>query len=71
MKKLYRSLTDKKIAGVCGGMAEYLNVDSTVLRLIWLASVLLAGCGGLLYLIAWFVIPEEPAKRPNEPVDEQ
>ena len=55
-KKLYRSETDKKIAGVCGGLAEYLNIDPTVIRLIW-ALVALSGAGILAYLIAALVIP--------------
>ena len=55
-KRLYRSETDKKIAGVCGGLAEYLNIDPTVIRLIW-ALVALSGAGILAYLIAALVIP--------------
>ncbi|MBP5538865.1 MAG: PspC domain-containing protein [Bacteroidales bacterium] len=71
MKKLYRSKNDKKIAGVCGGLAEYLNVDSTIIRLIWLACILLCGFGLLLYAIAWIVMPDEPEKQPENQVDEQ
>lgn len=59
-KKLYRSDTDKKICGVCGGLAEYLNVDSTVIRLIWLLLVLCAGTGVLAYFIAAIIMPERP-----------
>ena len=59
-KKLYKSTTDKKICGVCGGLAEYLNVDSTIIRLIWVLAVLFAGCGLLAYLIAALVIPNKP-----------
>jgi phage shock protein C len=59
-KKLYTSNTDKKICGVCGGLAEYLNVDSTVIRLIWVLAVLFAGCGLLAYIIAALVIPNKP-----------
>ena len=56
-KKLYRSSTDKKIAGVCGGIAEYMNVDSTIVRLI--AVLLVFGCGsGLLaYIVAALIMP--------------
>ena len=56
-KKLYRSSDDKKIAGVCGGIAEYMNVDSTIVRLI--AVVLVFGCGtGLLaYIVAALIMP--------------
>ena len=59
-KKLYKSNTDKKICGVCGGLAEYLNVDPTVIRLIWVLAVLFAGCGLLAYIIAALVIPNKP-----------
>lgn len=59
-KKLYRSKTDKKICGVCGGLAEYLNVDSTVIRLLWVLATLFVGCGLLAYIVAALVIPENP-----------
>ena len=57
-KKLYRSLEDKKIAGVCGGLARYLGVDPTVMRIIFLALLLVFGGGLLLYLIVWLIAPE-------------
>ena len=60
-KKLYRSKTDKKIAGVCGGLAKYLNIDATIIRLIWAIAVLCAGTGLLAYIICALVIPEDPA----------
>ena len=59
-KKLYRSRTDKKICGVCGGLAKYLNIDATIIRLILVLAVIFAGVGALAYLIAALVIPEEP-----------
>lgn len=59
-KKLYRSKTDKKICGVCGGLAEYLDCDPTWVRLITALTVLCAGCGVLLYFIAALIIPNEP-----------
>ena len=59
-KKLYRSTTDKKIAGVCGGLAEYLSVDSTIIRLIVAAAVIFAGAGLLAYIIAALIIPVKP-----------
>lgn len=59
-KKLYRSRTDKKIAGVCGGLAEYFDMDATIIRLILVALVLMAGTGILAYIVAAFVIPENP-----------
>lgn len=56
-KKLYRSNDDKKIAGVCGGIAEYLNVDSTIVRLICLLMILGYGAGLLAYIIAAIIMP--------------
>ena len=58
-KKLTRSKTDKKLFGVCGGFAKYLDVDPTILRIIWLVLVLLGGGGILLYLICALLMPEE------------
>lgn len=57
-KKLTRSLTDRKIAGVCGGLAEYFGVDPVLVRIVFLALLLVFGGGGLLYLIFWLVAPE-------------
>ncbi|MHB8653146.1 MAG: PspC domain-containing protein [Terriglobia bacterium] len=59
-KKLSRSRTDKKIAGVCGGIAEYLDMDPTLVRLVWVMMALFVGWGVLGYLIAWIVLPEQP-----------
>ena len=59
-KKLYKSATDKKLCGVCGGLAECLNVDSTVVRLILVLAILFAGCGILAYIIAALIMPEKP-----------
>ena len=59
-KKLYRSRTDKKVAGVCAGLAKYLNIDVTLIRLIWALVVICGGAGLLAYLICALVIPEEP-----------
>ena len=53
---------DKKIAGVCGGFAEYLEVDPTLVRVVWLLLALFAGWGFIAYLIAWIVMPLPPAK---------
>ena len=60
-KKLYRSAKDKKIAGVCGGLAKYLNIDPTIVRLIWALVVLCAGAGLLAYIACALIIPEEPS----------
>ncbi len=59
-KKLYKSKNDRKVCGVCGGLAEYLGIDSTIVRLVLIVLVLFAGCGLLAYIIAALVIPEEP-----------
>jgi phage shock protein C len=62
-KQLTLSATNKKLAGVCGGLAEYLDVDPTIVRLIWVAlSVVPGGLvgGALAYVLAWIVIPKAP-----------
>ena len=59
-KKLTKSATNRKIAGVCGGIAEYFGIDPTIVRLIWAACVAFAGTGLLLYIIAALVMPESP-----------
>lgn len=59
-KKLYRSRTNKKIFGVCGGLAEYFECDATLIRLGVALAALLAGGGIVVYLIAALVIPNEP-----------
>ncbi len=56
-QKLYRSENEAIIGGVCGGLAEYFDLDVTIIRLIWAAAVLVGGFGGVLYIIAWVVIP--------------
>ena len=58
-KKLYRSTTNKTIAGVCAGLAEYLNIDPTIVRVIW-ALVGLSGSGIIAYLVCALIIPEKP-----------
>ena len=57
MKKLVKS-TDKKICGVCGGIGEYLGIDPTVVRLLWILFSVMGGAGVLAYIIAALVIPE-------------
>lgn len=60
MKRVYRSRTDKKIAGVCGGLAKYFDVDPVIVRLLWIFLLFFGGAGIILYIIAWIVIPLEP-----------
>lgn len=59
-KKLYRSQKDRMLAGVAGGVAEYFNVDPTLIRLAFVFLLLWGGGGILLYIIMWIVVPEEP-----------
>ncbi len=59
-KRLCKSRTDKKIAGVCGGIGNYFGVDPTVVRIIWTICILGYGIGLFAYIIAAFVLPEEP-----------
>ena len=64
-KKRYRSRTDKKICGVCGGVAKYFNIDPTLVRLGVALFTLFGGCGLLAYIVCALVIPEEPAELPE------
>lgn len=57
-KKLYRSMMNKKICGVCGGIGEYFDIDPTVIRLAWVLFALLGGSGLLAYIICAIVIPQ-------------
>lgn len=57
-KKFMRSSTDRKIAGVCGGLAEYFNIDSTLLRVLFVVFTILGGSGFLIYLATWILTPE-------------
>lgn len=58
-RRLHRSLHDRKIGGVCGGVAEYFGVDPSIVRILWLVSVLWLGIGFLAYLLLWIVLPLE------------
>ena len=59
-KKLYKSRNDKKLDGVCAGLAEYLDVDPTLIRLAWVIFTFLGGSGILAYIIAALVMPRNP-----------
>ncbi len=61
-KRLYRSRKDKKIAGVCGGIADYFEVDPVWIRVLFLLFLFLGGAAFLLYVIMWFVVPIQPEK---------
>lgn len=58
-KRLYKSSTDKKVCGVCGGIANYFDVDPTVIRLIWVIFTLVGGSGLIAYIITAIIMPDE------------
>lgn len=59
-KKLYRSKTDRRIAGVCGGLGNYFDIDPTIIRLAWVIALFFAGGGLFAYLLAMIIVPQEP-----------
>jgi phage shock protein C len=59
-RRLYRNQTNKVIAGVCSGLGEYLNVDTTIIRLVWILFTFLGGAGIIAYILAYFIIPAKP-----------
>ncbi len=59
-KKLYRSRTDKKLCGVCGGLAKYFNMDPTIVRVLTVLLTLFVGGGLLAYIVCALIMPEEP-----------
>jgi len=60
IKKLYRSRNDRMLGGVCGGLSEYFRIDSTLIRLLFVAFALAGGPGLIAYIIMLIVVPEEP-----------
>jgi phage shock protein C len=66
-KKLYRSRVNRMIAGVCGGLAEHLDADPTVIRLVTAVLVLAGGLSAWVYLVAWIIVPEQPPSTPAAP----
>jgi len=65
-KKLMRSRTDRKIAGVCAGLAQYLDLDTSLVRILWFFVGIVSGIfpGIIAYILAWIIIPEEPLRLP-------
>ena len=59
-KKLYLSRTDRKLAGVCGGIADYLDVDTTVIRIVLVLLTLAYGIGPMAYVVIWAIAPKKP-----------
>ncbi len=55
-----RSSTDKKIGGVCGGLADYFDLDPTIIRIVWLLAILFAGTGLIAYAVLWIALPLGP-----------
>lgn len=68
-RKLYRSRNDRMIAGVAGGLGEYLNIDPTIVRLLFVLFALAGGPGLLVYIIMLLVVPEEPLDAPVSVVE--
>ena len=65
-KRLYRSRTDKKLSGLCGGLGDYFDIDPVIIRL---AAVFFAlwGAGIIAYIVGWIIVPEEPYEPPAQP----
>lgn len=63
-RRLYRDVQNRQVGGVCSGLGHYFDIDPVIIRVIWVALLLIAGVGGLAYLIAWIVIPA--ARTPQE-----
>lgn len=67
-ERLYRSRDDRMLFGVAGGMADWLDIDPAIVRIVWALLIFAAGTGILLYIVAAIVIPEEPLERADYPV---
>jgi phage shock protein C len=57
-RKLYRSQSQRMLAGVCGGLAEYFNVDATLIRVLFLVLGVFGGTGLVIYVVMWFIVPD-------------
>ena len=60
-KRVYRSRTDRVLGGVCSGLGKYFGLDPVLIRVLWAIAFFVGGAGLLAYIIAWIIIPEEPA----------
>lgn len=67
MKRLYKSREDRVIAGVCGGVGEYFNIDPVLIRIIWVLLAILGGSGILAYLVGMIIIPDAPVNESDNP----
>ena len=59
-RKLYRSKSDRVLAGVCGGLAQYFNLDATLIRVLFVLLAVLGGAGLVLYVAMWVIVPNQP-----------
>jgi phage shock protein C len=59
-RKLYRSTSNRQLAGVCGGLAEYFNLDPTLIRVLFIILAVLGGSGVILYIAMWIIVPKQP-----------
>jgi phage shock protein C len=59
-RKLYRSKTNRQLAGMCGGLAEYFNLDAILIRVLFVVLAVLGGSGVVLYIALWIIVPREP-----------
>jgi phage shock protein C len=59
-RKLYRSRTERMLAGVCGGLAQYFNLDPTLIRVLFIVLTVLGGAGLVIYVAMWIIVPKEP-----------
>ena len=59
-RRLYRSKNNRKLAGVCGGLGEYLGADPTVVRVLFIVLAVFGGAGLIIYLAMWLIVPQEP-----------
>lgn len=71
VKRLYRSRSERKLAGVCGGIGEYLEADPTVVRVVFLLGTIMTGFfpGIFIYFVLALIMPEEPFRRDTDEVD--
>ena len=61
VKRLMRSSRDKKVGGVCAGLADYFDLDPTIVRIVWLLAIFFAGTGFLAYIVLWIALPLAPS----------
>lgn len=66
-RRLHRSARDQKLGGVCAGVADYLGIDPTIVRVVWLCFALLGGVGLFTYLLLWFILPLEDVQAASYP----